>query len=968
MKYTVRGPLSLTAPPDLSRAAPHRPAAMQTLGGSCHDLMALAKGKESHVGGFGGGMRRTKARTIAIAEDDQLAEASEGEVDDGARKNKLIVVTHYLPLRVYEVSDDGEEESPVPGPSSTAGRSHLSPPPSPGTPPRVGGLAFAWDEDALVGQSREGIDDGKYEICYVGRLPHAISIEHQDAVTKLCREWFQCLPVFVDESLSDAFYKGFCKEQLWPMLHYLLPVSPRAPGRFDTEKWQAYIKANKAYSDRILEVLQVDTDTVWIHDYHLMVLPTLLRKRFHRIRTGFFLHSPFPSSEIFRTFPKCEEVVRSLLNSDVIGFHTFDYARHFLSCCSRVLGLDSHTDRGSIVVEYYGRKVSIKIMPIGVKPARYLEALGWDSFSGHRAEFLSKYAGKTLLCGVDDMDPFKGIELKLQAYELLLEQHPNLLGRLVFIQVVQPARSDSAEVRELWQFISETVERINMRFSNPEDGYAPIELVNRKLHLPERLALLSAADVLVVTTTRDGMNLLPYEYVVCREGVARAGTRLPLEASPEKAGGLGGADDLTAGGPFSSSSHLHLEDLGTDVDGRAHSTIVTSEFVGCSPSLSGALRMNPWSTWSVKEAILTAVTMPFQERVLRHARHWKYVSNHTVAYWAGKVVDEVEQFTKNHPQMRCYGLGLGLDTFRMIALDKNFTKLDVMHTMQAYANSTRRIFMLDYDGTLVPQSTISMHPSAEVVSILRTLAADPRNEVWVISGRKRIELTTWLKDLLPEIGIASEHGFYMRKPQSDTWEVAIANMDFGWKDSVQGIVEGYAECTDGSFVEVKDASVVWHYRNADPDFGRWQAKELVDHLEGVLQGAPVEVVAGQGTAYVETKPVGVSKGHVAEKILSASQQAADFVFCVGDDRSDEAMFSVLENMVMSPWMPAETIACTVGQKPSKAAFYLSDVQDVVDTLNRLAGMSNARQSAAHHTKVPAQSNTGGGRGGLEGRG
>ena len=160
-------------------------------------------------------------------------------------------------------------------------------------------------------------------------------------------------------------------------------------------------------------------------------------------------------------------------------------------------------------------------------------------------------------------------------------------------------------------------------------------------------------------------------------------------------------------------------------------------------------------------------------------------------------------------------------------------------------------------------------------------------------------MTTWLKDLLPEIGIASEHGFYMRKPQSDTWEVAIANMDFGWKDSVQGIVEGYAECTDGSFVEVKDASVVWHYRNADPDFGRWQAKELVDHLEGVLQGAPVEVVAGQGTAYVETKPVGVSKGHVAEKILSASQQAADFVFCVGDDRSDEAMFSVLENMAKS---------------------------------------------------------------------
>jgi len=420
----------------------------------------------------------------------------------------------------------------------------------------------------------------------------------------------------------------------------------------------------------------------------------------------------------------------------------------------------------------------------------------------------------------------------------------------------------------------------------------------------------------VVTATRDGMNLLPYEYVVCRQGLSDAGAVVDE----------GDAKAL-------------LESQDADLTGRPSSTIVVSEFVGCSPSLSGALRMNPWSIESVKECFFSALTMPLRERVLRHAKHWRYVSSHTVAFWTSKLVAEMQAFTKDHPQMRCYGLGLGLDTFRMIALDASFRKLDTVQVMGAYKNASKRMIFLDYDGTLVPHSTISMHPSPEVVSIVRSLVSDPLNEVWVISGRKRSELLSWLKDLPPGLGIASEHGFYHRRPNTTEWIVKNPNMDLSWKDAVHEIVQAYAESTDGSWVEVKDASVVWHYRNADPDFGAWQAKELLDHLESVLQGTPVEVVSG-GTAYVETKPAGVSKGRVVERILADTTGAVDFVLCIGDDRSDEEMFIALEHLVHSPHMPAETFACTVGQKPSKATYYLNDVADVLDTLNRLAAMSD----------------------------
>ncbi|KAF6174923.1 hypothetical protein GIB67_026411 [Kingdonia uniflora] len=130
--------------------------------------------------------------------------------------------------------------------------------------------------------------------------------------------------------------------------------------------WQAYLAVNKIFADRVMEVINPEYDFVWVHDYHLMVLPTFLRKKFNRVYLGFFLHSPFPSSKIYKTFPVREHLLRALLNADLIGFHTFDYARHFLSCCSQMLGLSYESKRGYIGLEYYGRTVNIKILPVGI--------------------------------------------------------------------------------------------------------------------------------------------------------------------------------------------------------------------------------------------------------------------------------------------------------------------------------------------------------------------------------------------------------------------------------------------------------------------------------------------------------------------------------------------------------------------------------------------------------------------------
>ncbi|KAG7667504.1 hypothetical protein KSW81_001205 [Nannochloris sp. 'desiccata'] len=664
---------------------------------SFSNLAALAQGD------FGGSMSELQgggplSHAGAAA---NLGSQASLDGDVGKRTQRLIFVSNHLPLIVKR--------------------------------DEVQGWVFELDEDALITQAKEGLPD-EVEAVYVGCLPVEVEGHEQEEVAQQLMTQFNCHPVFLGAELKNNYYKKFCKQQLWPMMHYLIPLNPNSTGRFDPGLWSAYVRANMAFCSKLVEVLgSLEDDFVWIHDYHLLVLPSLLRKRFHRIKCGFFLHSPFPSSEIFRTFPRREEVLRSLLNADLVGFHTFDYARHFLSCCSRMLGLEHKTSRGSIIVEYYGRDVGIKIMPTGVKPERLLAACSWPDTAWRRGELAAQFQGKTVLIGVDDMDVFKGIELKLAAFEQVLTHHPEWQGKLVLIQVTSAARAPGRDVDDLHAHVIALVESINAKYRSP--GYEPVVWLERPVPLYERIALYSIADVAVVTATRDGMNLMPYEYIVCRQGPNAAETPSGALGLPPRSGGGGGADNatpVTPPSPSSPASRAQGADgtaafLPTQVQAvsprtgptplRKHaSMLVVSEFVGCSPSLSGALRVNPWSIDSVRDAIYAAIRLPHAERLIRHEKHWKYVSSHTVKFWAKSYVADLQRFTKDHSKLQCFDLGFALDTFRMVALTSDFRKLQSEVVMKAYAAAKKRVFLLDHDGTLVPQSSITSKPGEGVLT------------------------------------------------------------------------------------------------------------------------------------------------------------------------------------------------------------------------------------------------------------
>ncbi|KAB1204188.1 putative alpha,alpha-trehalose-phosphate synthase [UDP-forming] 11 [Morella rubra] len=763
--------------------------------------------------------------------------------------------------------------------------------------------SFEYDADSLYLQLRDGFGDG-VEVVYVGCLKAEIDLAEQDRVAQELLDKFRCVPVFLASEIRDAYYHGFCKHYLWPLFHYMLPMTPSNGSRFDRALWQAYCLANKKFADKVTEVLSPEDDYVWIHNYHLMLLPTFLRKRFLRIKLGFFLHSPFPSSEIYRTIPVHKEILQALLNCDVIGFHTFDYARHFLTYCSRLLGLDYRSKRGYIGVEYCGRTVSIKILPAGIHMGQLESVLSRKETAEKVKELQTKFEGKIVMLGVDDMDIFKGINFKLSAMGQLLEEQEKLRGRVVLVQITNPARSQGKDIQDVESEVSAIAREINLKYGGP--GYEPIVLLNGPVTTQEKAAYYAVAECCVVTPVRDGMNLVPYKYTVCRQG-----------------------------------STVLDKALGIDEVGPKKSVIIVSEFIGCSPSLSGAIRVNPWSIDDVCTAMYSAIEMQEAEKQLRHEKHYKYISSHDVAYWARSFDQDLVRACKWIHDVRLWTMGLGLG-FKVAALSSNYKRLTADHAVSAYRRTNSRLILLDYDGTMMPKTCVDKTPGGDVISVLNSLCSDPKNTVFIVSGRGRDCLSKWFSPC-DKLGISAEHGYFTRWTKHSSWETCTLKMDFDWKTMALPVMEHYTEATDGSFIEQKESALVWHYLHADLHFGSWQAKELLDHLENVLAKEPVEVK--RGTYIIEVKPQGVSKGIAVENIISTLRtqgKSPDFVLCIGDDRSDEMMFEAIATKVPSQSFPAirEVFACCVGQKPSKAKCFLDDTDEVIKLLQGLAAESS----------------------------
>ena len=293
-------------------------------------------------------------------------------------------------------------------------------------------------------------------------------------------------PVFLSRGRED-FYGKVCNDTLWPLFHYF-----QGRLRITPEAWTRYVEVNERFADTIVAHSEPDS-RVWVHDFHLMLVPAMLRRRAPGLSIGFFLHIPFPSSEVYRVLPAREQLLRGVLGADYVSFQVGDYARHFRSSCLRMLGIDSNPDW----LELDGRRVGIGVDPIGIDVDGFREVIADPETERLLADLEHQYEGRRLVLGVERLDYTKGIPQKLQAFERFLEQDPTRARTTTMIQVVVPSRLDSPDYRAQRDEIELLIARINGQFGRP--GVTPVEYIHRDISKPALVALYRRADVMMVT-------------------------------------------------------------------------------------------------------------------------------------------------------------------------------------------------------------------------------------------------------------------------------------------------------------------------------------------------------------------------------------------------------------------------------------------------------------------------------------
>ena len=399
------------------------------------------------------------------------------------------------------------------------------------------------------------------------------------------------VPVHLTAHQVERFYEGFCNGVLWPLFHYLLDKV-----RLDAWKdWEAYRECNERFAEAVVAEYRPG-DRIWVHDYHLLLLPALLRKRLPDAAIAFFLHIPFPASSVFRILPWRKEILEGLLGADLIGLHTHSYQRQFRSCLLRLLGLDARVD----TVTHEGRLVKIGAYPISIDTQHFMEASAAPAVVEAAAKLRRQNEDCKIILGIDRLDYTKGLRRRVMAVERLLERAPELKGKFRFVQVAAPSRTKVEAYRQLRRALDELVGRVNGRFSTVE--WSPVQYLYQSIGEAELLPLYRAAHAMLVTPTRDGMNLVAKEFVACRE----------------------------------------------DDDG----VLILSEFAGAAWELGEAILVNPYDVDQIAQAIQGALTMPEEERRLRMHRLRQRVQRWTVHDWVAAFDKAFSQVTAENVHLR----------------------------------------------------------------------------------------------------------------------------------------------------------------------------------------------------------------------------------------------------------------------------------------------------------------------------
>ena len=615
-------------------------------------------------------------------------------------------------------------------------------------------------------------------------------------------------PVFLSGEQIENYYEGYSNSTIWPLCHYFFAYI-----QYKAEYWEAYRQVNTLFCEEALPFIE-DDDIVWIQDYQLMLLPKKIRDKKPKVNIGYFHHIPFPSNELFRVLPEREQVLEGLLGADLIGFHTHDYMRHFISAIYRVLDLNCNLDEISLK----DRIVHVDAFPMGINYEQYHRAPSLPEVKKISKRLIEELGNQTIVLSVDRLDYSKGILHRLNGFANFLENHPEYHKKVSLAMIVVPSRDAVDRYADLKTRIDQYIGKINGMYSTL--GWTPVYYFYQSFPFNELVALYDIADIAMVTPLRDGMNLVAKEYLATKRG---------------KPG-----------------------------------VLILSEMAGAAIELTDAIIINPNDTQEIEAAILQALTMPKKEQRIRLNNMQKRISTQTVKKWANDFVKELLYISKQNNEI----------------FQKIVGKRQLSQIKKEYDQAYTRLILLDYDGTLSPfvKNPEDAVPSKELLNLLKKMTTDKKNKVVINSGRNRQVLDKWFKGI--DLDFAAEHGAFFK--ENHKWHKNVQEK-ITWDDEILRIIEHTIDKTPRSRMEIKDASLVWHYRNVDVWLAELRQKQLINALMGPASRLNLQIVPGN--KIVEIKSPDFNKGSEVKRLLGKNNY--DFILAIGDDTTDEDMFHAL---------------------------------------------------------------------------
>jgi trehalose 6-phosphate synthase/phosphatase len=701
--------------------------------------------------------------------------------------------------------------------------------------PSSGGLAsgIASYLDAVAQRGDQAI--------WIGWPGADVPPEHEEEVKEVLARDHGAVPVFIGARTMSSFYEGFCNDTLWPLFHYFPSIAV-----FKDRYWDDYRLVNQMFCDAVARIARPG-DVIWVHDYHLLLLPRMLKEQLPDNSVGFFLHIPFPSYEIFRMLPARwrDVILEGMLGADLIGFHVNEYANYFLRCVLRILGYD-HT-LGRVFVRDHLAEVDA--FPMGIDYEKFREAAMSPEVVRRKDALRATVGDRKMIVSVDRLDYTKGVVNRLRGYEHFLRTCPEWRKRVVLALVIVPSRESVDQYQSMKRQIDEAIGRINGRYGSLD--WTPISYQYTSLDYNDLVAFYEAGDVALVTPLRDGMNLVAKEYV----------------ASCTNARGV----------------------------------LILSEMAGASRELGEAIIINPTTREEIAQALQAALEMPQPEQARRLRIMQERLRKYDVRRWAREFLDRLE---------------------RVREAQKEFTSGIMTHEdrralIGRYRSAQRRLLLIDYDGTLVPfaRRPEAAEPSPGLLDVIARIANHGGTELVLVSGRPRDIMESWFTE--PALNIVAEHGAWIKRAGRE-WQLTRP-LRTDWKAHVLPILRDAADRLPGAFVEEKDYSVVWHYRQAEPELAIVRAKELTDTLTQFT--ANMDLVVMPGHRNVEVRDVGISKAQAALEFVHDQ----DFVLAIGDDATDEDMFRAL---------PKTADSVRVGVVATHARFNVPGYEDVIGLLTR----------------------------------